>query len=176
MTAHRRRKPRSTVRGVALGLAFSLAALAGIAPRATADEAPAAPVPAAPPSETKPKINPVEKNLEPLAAGDVTGILGKKVKGPNNEDLGLIVDVVVDGQGKPRAAIIDFGGFLGVGNRKIAIDWLALDFSQNGRPDEVELSLGRDDIQSAPEYKPDAPTAVMVATPPPSTSQPDVSK
>ena len=35
---------------------------------------------------------------------------------------------LVDGQGMARAAIIDFGGFLGVGSRKIAVAWQALHF------------------------------------------------
>jgi hypothetical protein len=36
--------------------------------------------------------------------------------------MGRVVNVVVDQSGQVRAAIIDFGGFLGVGNRKIAVD------------------------------------------------------
>ena len=42
--------------------------------------------------------------------------------------MGRIVDVLVDRSGQVRAAIIDFGGFLGVGSRKIAVDWNALHF------------------------------------------------
>ena len=42
--------------------------------------------------------------------------------------MGRIVDVLVDRSGEVRAAIIDFGGFLGVGSRKIAVDWDALHF------------------------------------------------
>jgi hypothetical protein len=152
--------------GVVLAIAFcGLAATALLA----ADQ------PAAPATAAKPKVDPAKpKNLEPLAAGDATGILGKKVKGPNGEDFGRVVDVVVDTHGRPRAAVIDFGGFLGVGSRKIAIDWQALDFSPSDH--DVELSLSRDDIQSAPEYKPDAPTAVMVGSQPTAPSLPDVSK
>jgi hypothetical protein len=139
-----------------------------------AQNGPAAP--AVPPSETKPKIDPKPKNLEPLAASQTASVLGKKVRGPNSEDLGLVVDIVVDASGHPVAAVIDFGGFLGVGSRKIAIDWRALNFSPGNKTGEIELSLGRADIQAAPEYKADAPVAVMVATPPPSAASPDVSK
>jgi hypothetical protein len=41
----------------------------------------------------------------------------------HSEDMGRIVDVIVDRSGQVRAAVIDFGGFLGVGSRKIAVDW-----------------------------------------------------
>jgi len=52
-----------------------------------------------------------------LDKGDVQGVLGKDVRSAAGEDMGRIVDVVVDSGGGPRAAVIDFGGFLGVGSR-----------------------------------------------------------
>jgi hypothetical protein len=171
---------RGSIAVVILGVALAVAgvALSGKCDASAlllAQDQPAAP--SAAPSETKPKLDPVvPKNLEPLSASEVTGILGKKVKGPDGKELGLIVDVIVDRHGHPRAAVIDFGGFLGVGSRKIAIDWQALNFSSGGQTAEIELSLNRDDIQNAPEYKADAPTAVMVGTPPASSALPDVSK
>ena len=83
----------------------------------------------APPSSTTPKPGPpAPKNLEPLAPDESTGVLGKKVVGPDGKDLGLVVDVIVATDGHPSAAVIDFGGFLGVGSRKIAVDWSILRF------------------------------------------------
>ena len=128
----------------------------------------------APPSPTTPKVGPPPpKNLEPLAPDESTGVLGKKVVGPDGKDLGLVVDVIVAADGHPAAAVIDFGGFLGVGSRKIAVDWRLLRFAP-GRPDwQVLLTLGRAEIQAAPEYKPDATTREMVGPPgeaPPSTA------
>ena len=82
------------------------------------------------------------------------GILGKEVRSSADENMGRIVDVVVDRTGQVRAAVIDFGGFLGVGNRKIAVDWNALSFSAPGdRRDVVTIELTRDQVKSAPEYK-----------------------
>ena len=126
------------------------------------------------PSSTTPKAGPQPpKNLEPLAPDESTGVLGKKVVGPDGKDLGLVVDVIVATDGHPSAAVIDFGGFLGVGSRKIAVDWRLLRFAP-GRPDwQVLLTLGRAEIQAAPEYKPDAATREMVGPPweaPPSTA------
>jgi len=51
---------------------------------------------------------------------DVSRILGKEVRSASGEAMGRIVDVLVDETGRPRAAVVDFGGFLGVGTRKIA--------------------------------------------------------
>ena len=61
------------------------------------------------------------------------GILGKEVRSKADENMGRIVDVIVDRTGQVRAAVIDFGGFLGVGNRKIAVDWNALNFAAGQR-------------------------------------------
>jgi len=83
-----------------------------------------------------------------------TSILGRQVRSKADENIGRIVDVIVDRSGQVRAAVIDFGGFFGVGNRKIAVDWDALDFAADGdKRDFVKLELTRDQVKTAPEYK-----------------------
>jgi hypothetical protein len=82
-----------------------------------------------------------------------TSILGRQVRSKADEKIGRIVDVIVDRTGQVRAAVIDFGGFLGVGNRKIAVDWDAFNFAGDDKGDVVTLDLTRDQIKAAPEYK-----------------------
>lgn len=92
------------------------------------------------------------------------GVLGKEVRSNADETLGRIIDVIVDREGRVRAAVIDFGGFLGVGSRKIAVDWNALSFAFAGeRRDTVMLELTREQIKAAPEYK-DKRAVVIVGT------------
>ena len=95
---------------------------------------------------------------------DVEVILGKSVRSSAGEDMGRLVDVVVDQDGRPRAAIIDFGGFLGVGSRKIAVDWKALHFvpAASARY-RIVLELTKDQVKPAPEYKEGKPTIVLGA-------------
>ena len=89
-----------------------------------------------------------------INSGRAEGILGKPVRSKAGENIGRIVDVIVDRNGQTRAAVIDFGGFLGVGSRKIAIDWDALNFAADGDMREVvRLELTREQIKTAPEYK-----------------------
>jgi hypothetical protein len=92
----------------------------------------------------------------------LTSILGKDVRGPQGEDLGRVVDVLADADGHVRAAIIDFGGFLGVGTRRIAIDWPLLRFDPKAGDKSLVLSVTREKLQSVPEYKdPKSPRVLM---------------
>ena len=127
------------------------------------------PAPATPPDAAKKAEPAPPKNLETLAPGEAIGLLGKKVRDAAGEDMGMVVDVLVDGDGRPRAAVIDFGGFLGVGSRKIAVDWRLLQLKPVDGTLSVLLSLTRADVQAAPEYKPSSNSAqpVMVVGPPP---------
>ena len=70
--------------------------------------------------------------------------------------MGHIVDVIVDRAGTVRAAVIDFGGFLGVGSRKIVVDWSALHFGHVAdKGDSITLELTKEQVTAAPEYKED---------------------
>ena len=165
----------------ALALAAAISLLAGMPGSALAAASPpgagAAPGPAAAkPSPPAPTKSPPPVNLEPLPARADTGILGKKIIGPDGKELGLVVDVVVDAQGRPHAAVIDFGGFLGVGSRKIAVDWRLLKLTP-GAPDwKISLNISRAEIQGAPEYKPEAASGQMVGPPPQPSPAHDVDK
>jgi hypothetical protein len=97
---------------------------------------------------------------------------GKKVRSANGEDLGRLIDVMVESNGQVRAAIIDFGGVLGVGSRKVAVDWKALDFKQTAKSGTITLTLTRDQIRTAPEYRPGEPTVILQAPKSPEASSP----
>jgi hypothetical protein len=117
--------------------------------------------PAAPPAgETT-----IPPSVTVLGSREVQGIMGGEVRSTGNEAMGRIVDVVVDGEGKPRAAIIDFGGFLGVGSRKIAVAWDALRFvPQASKRYGIALELSREQVKAAPEYKQGDPIVVLGPT------------
>ena len=96
---------------------------------------------------------------------EVQTILGKSVRSSASEDMGRLVDVIVDRDGQSRAAIIDFGGFLGVGSRKIAVDWKALQFSPDDpKGNSITLALTRDQVKAAPEYKDGGPIVILAGS------------
>ena len=91
-------------------------------------------------------------------------MLGREVRSAADENMGRIVDVIVDRTGQVRAAVIDFGGFLGVGSRKIVVDWNALHFQRiSNKKDAIALELTKEQVTAAPEYKEDAPVIVLGA-------------
>ncbi len=94
---------------------------------------------------------------------DVQGVLGKEVRSSAGENMGRVVEVLVDQTGQVRAAVIDFGGFLGVGNRKVVVDWSALHFAPADQRDRISLDLTRNQVKEAPEYKPGKPVVVLGA-------------
>jgi len=105
-------------------------------------------------------------------------VMGRDVVSAKGEDMGRIVDVLFDEKGEPHAAVIDFGGFLGVGSRKIAVSWKALRFDLGEKKNIIALDVGREQLKDAPEYKSaesDKPIAVVAQpqTGPPSEAIPD---
>ena len=135
-----------------------VSAVPGAAIVAAANEAPAARNEPTPGS----KETPPPPSVTIIGAREAHGILGRDVRSPANEDMGRIVDVIVDRSGRVAAAVIDFGGFLGVGSRKIAVDWTALHFAGlNTKADSITLELSKAQVAAAPEYKEDQPIVVL---------------
>jgi hypothetical protein len=121
-------------------------------------QAPAQPQqPAAATADTSPAVTILNNH-------EVEGILGREVRSPTDQNMGRIVDVIVDRSGQVRAAIIDFGGFLGVGSRKIAVDWNALQFpAPTNSGARITLQLSPDQVKAAPEYQEGKPVVVLGA-------------
>jgi PRC-barrel domain len=108
--------------------------------------------------------NPAPPEVTILNKHEAQGVLGRDVRSATDENMGRIVDVLIDGTGQVRAAIIDFGGFLGVGSRKIAVDWNALHFPPPGKPGtQIVLELTRDQVKAAPEYADGKPVVILGA-------------
>ena len=57
-------------------------------------------------------------------------IAGDKVQNQDGETLGTIKELMIDtGTGRIAYAVLDFGGFLGIGNKYFAVPWPALTVS-----------------------------------------------
>jgi sporulation protein YlmC with PRC-barrel domain len=85
-------------------------------------------------------------------------IVGLNVMTPDNEDtIGEINDLVIDAQsGKVRYAAVSVGGFLGIGDKMVAVPWQAFEH----RRDEdgnmyLSLDTTKEKLEQAPGFNQD---------------------
>jgi hypothetical protein len=157
--------------GMVVALLAGSVAQADEAPPADAVQ-PAAPTPERPPErpvqEQQTKIEPVAppppRAIQSVAPETAEAVLGQRVVDPTGKDIGRLVDVLVGANGQPQAGIIDFGGFMGVGNRKVAVHWNALRFIPGDAKRKITLDMTPDQIQDAPEFR-NPNKAASVVTP-----------
>ena len=116
---------------------------------------------------------PVASEVQHVPPEQAVPILGHAVTDADGKEIGHLIDVLVDDQGQPQAAVIDFGGFMGVGNRKIAVEWGALHFTPADPKQAITLSLTPDQIKAAPEYKDIAKPAPVVVSSPAAPAPPE---
>jgi sporulation protein YlmC with PRC-barrel domain len=97
----------------------------------------------------------------------VDWITGTSVMSPDGETIGDINDLIVDSEtGEMKAAIIGVGGFLGIGEKQIALPWT--DLTVNSDAQEITSDLTEEEAEAAPEYvfrDQAAPEADMAADP-----------
>lgn len=77
-------------------------------------------------------------------------IVGTRVYGPNDANVGSVDDIIVNTTSKQvEAAILSVGGFLGIGNKLVAVPIDQLQMGQDGR---LSISLTREQLEQAPEF------------------------
>lgn len=162
-----------------LPLGLGTAWAQGTTPETTPAAPPAATTPVAPP-ETSPETAPVTPAPEAahpeaapgaavspleveMASSDkvarqqaenelrIDWITGTNVMSPDGQAVGRINDLIVDGgTGQMIAAIIGVGGFLGVGEKQIAVPWDQL--TVNYDASQITTDLTREEADAAPPY------------------------
>ena len=128
-----------------------------------AQAAPTAQPNAAAPTAVDDEKSKTEKASVPASVVDgeqLESVLGVEALSSAGDNMGRIVDIIVDRDGQVAAAIIDFGGVLGVGSRKIAVDWRSLHFDPK-KAGYVVANLTKDQVRVAPVYKTGEPVVVI---------------
>jgi sporulation protein YlmC with PRC-barrel domain len=138
--------------------------------------APSQPAPQAQPAQTKPDtMKPAEstgmtKSFIDTQTSDqwsASKLIGLKVVGGNNESIGEINDLLVDDGGKVVAAVIGVGGFLGIGEKDVAISFDSVDVMRDADGNEqAKLAMTKEQLQNAPEFKPYEPARSATRTTP----------
>ena len=107
-------------------------------------------------AQDAPKIEAVEKNSAAAFSGDVSAkeLLSKNVMNAANESIGDINDILIDRDGKVAAVIVGVGGFLGLGEKDVALPYDQLTFSKDTNNSLiVGTRATKESLESAPEYK-----------------------
>jgi sporulation protein YlmC with PRC-barrel domain len=96
-------------------------------------------------------------------------VIGASVRNAQNETIGSVSDLVIDHEGKVKAAVVSVGGFLGIGDKHVALPWsdvklqtetrgaapgTATSGSADTSRDPVLLvNATKDQLKQAPEFK-----------------------
>jgi sporulation protein YlmC with PRC-barrel domain len=81
-----------------------------------------------------------------------SALLNESVVNANNEPIGDINDVLLDQSGKVASVIVGVGGFLGLGEKDVALNFDQLNFNNNGNDLAVTSDATRETLQAAPAY------------------------
>jgi sporulation protein YlmC with PRC-barrel domain len=98
------------------------------------------------PSTTAPST----ANAPSPSAMQVDKLVGKSVRNSNGEKIGDIEAVYVTPTGQVDSVIVGVGGFLGMGEREVAVKWTDLKVSADG--DTITSNMTKDSLKALPEY------------------------
>jgi sporulation protein YlmC with PRC-barrel domain len=93
--------------------------------------------------------------LETVAFADISAekLIGTRVYGPDRDDLGEVGDVLMSEQGEVTAYIVDVGGFLGLGEKPVALDPSRIHIYQNAEGDlSVRSDFTQEELENGPTY------------------------
>jgi sporulation protein YlmC with PRC-barrel domain len=79
-------------------------------------------------------------------------IMGSDVMTTGDENVGPVNDLIFDEEGQIIAIVVGVGGFLGMGEKDVAISWDSVTRNPQDR-DELRVNATRDDLRAAPEFK-----------------------
>jgi sporulation protein YlmC with PRC-barrel domain len=91
-----------------------------------------------PPSTTRAEINPTNVDQAYKGQWRLYKMIGLDVYNQNDEKVGDISELLVDQTGKIQTAILGVGGFLGVGERMVAVNFDQLKFVN--QPVELKIA------------------------------------
>jgi hypothetical protein len=91
-------------------------------------------------------------DVSSLAAYKSSAIVGAKAVNVSDENIGEVKELLIGANGVMRGAIVSVGGFLGIGERNVMVDWHDLSISRDGSDLRVLVKLNKDQLKALPEY------------------------
>lgn len=91
----------------------------------------------------------------------------KSIYGANNERIGDVNNLLLSADGQIVAVLVGVGGFLGLGEKVVALPLASL--SQSPETNQLSSTFSRDDLEKAPEFVTRAETTRSTSPPPASS-------
>lgn len=94
-------------------------------------------------------------NSAPANGVHISDLMGADVSTTGDEDVGSVDDLIIDENGQIVAIVVGVGGFLGMGQKDVAIGWDDVTRSGDADSDDVELRIDstREELRDAPEFE-----------------------
>lgn len=90
-------------------------------------------------------------NVEQPGQIQTNKLIGTNIKNAQNETIGEIKSVALSADGTVDAVIVGVGGFLGVGEREVAIGWKDVHIGDGGN--QVMVDMTKDQLAALPAYQ-----------------------
>ena len=87
-----------------------------------------------------------------LSREEAGRLIGTNLLGAEDRNAGEIENLVVDGTGRVRGAVVEWGGFLGLGQRSAILPMESIRFAADGKG---HLALTREQLEALPRYERD---------------------
>jgi hypothetical protein len=99
----------------------------------------------------------VFEGYAPIPAEEMTAdrVLGANVYGPEEDNIATIDDLVLGADGEITHAVMDVGGFLGLGSYTVALEIEQVDVMWNAEDDSVRarVNMTQEQLEALPEYE-----------------------
>ena len=82
-------------------------------------------------------------------------LIGASIYGPDDKSIGDVNDVLIDKDGRVTAVVVGVGGFLGVGEKNVALPFQALNVQRKNDGSAIEkitVSYTKDQLKGAPSF------------------------
>ena len=82
-------------------------------------------------------------------------LIGTSVIGADNKSIGDINELILGEQGEIKAVVIGVGGFLGMGEKNVAVPFEALDVqrkAKSGAIEKITVAYSKDELKNAPKF------------------------
>lgn len=145
----------------AIAIALGIPAASGLA------QSPTAPAPTTAPSGTPPAASTAPRAAAPAAAAPAarhmrehemraSKLIGSSIHDAADQKIGSITDLIVDRDGKVTEVVVGVGGFLGAGEKNVAVKMADL---KRGKDNRLVLNTTKDALKQMAAYDLSEPVA-----------------